>query len=270
MTTLVMGVVNVTPDSFSDGGRFADHDDAVAHGERLRVDGADILDIGGESTRPGAERITPRDEYDRVIPVIERLAGAGALISIDTMNSTTAAAAIAAGARIVNDVSGGLADPELLAAVADTEADVVLQHWRGHSKDMYAGARYSDIVVEVIAELGLRIAAARAAGIPDERIIVDPGFGFGKTPEDNWALVRGLRGLAEGGHRVLIGTSRKRMLAVAGARAGIDVAGEASLDLATAVTSVLAAQSGVWAVRVHDVVATRVALAVRDAWEGEA
>lgn len=267
--TLVMGVVNVTPDSFSDGGRYASHDAAIAHGRALRLDGADLLDVGGESTRPGAERVAPADEQGRILPVIEALAEGGATISVDTMNASTAIAAVAAGARIVNDVSGGLADPDMLPAVADTEADVVLQHWRGHSADMYRTAVYDDIVAEVVGELGERVAAARAAGIPDHRIVVDPGFGFGKTPEQNWLVVRGLARLIGEGHKVLVGTSRKRMLAVAAAGAGIELAGEDDLDLATAVTSVLAAQAGVWAVRVHDVAATRLALAVRAAWEGE-
>ncbi len=267
--TLVMGIVNVTPDSFSDGGRFATHDAAIAHGRALRAQGADLLDVGGESTRPGATRVPATEERERVLPVVEALTEDGAVVSVDTMNAGTAVAAVAAGARIVNDVSGGLADPDMLAAVAATDADIVLQHWRGHSADMYRTAVYDDIVAEVVGELGERVAAARAAGIPGERIVVDPGFGFGKTPEQNWQVVRGLGRLLRGGHRVLVGTSRKRMLGVAASRAGLSLDGEASLDLATAVTSVLAAQAGVWAVRVHDVAATRTALAVRDAWEGE-
>ncbi|CAL4858632.1 dihydropteroate synthase [Microbacterium sp. MM2322] len=267
--TLVMGVVNVTPDSFSDGGRYASHEAAVAHGRALRLDGADLLDIGGESTRPGATRVTADEEQARIVPVIETLAAEGATISVDTMNAATAVAAVAAGARVVNDVSGGLADPDMMSAVAATEADVVLQHWRGHSADMYRTAVYDDIVGEVVGELGERVAAARAAGIPDHRIVVDPGFGFGKTPEQNWQVVRGLAQLVTSGHRVLIGTSRKRMLVVAASGAGIELTGEDRFDLATAVTSVLAAQAGVWAVRVHDVAATRLALAVRTAWEGE-
>lgn len=267
--TLVMGVVNVTPDSFSDGGRWFAPDAAVAHGLALLADGADLLDVGGESTRPGATRVAQSDEQSRILPVIEALAAEGAAISVDTMNAGTAVAAVSAGARVVNDVSGGLADPDMLAAVAGTDADVVLQHWRGHSADMYRTAVYDDIVAEVIGELGERVAAARAVGIPDHRIVIDPGFGFGKTPEQNWQVVRGLHRLVGGGHRVLVGTSRKRMLAVAASSAGIDLTGEDDLDLATAVTSVLAAQAGVWAVRVHEVGATRLALAVRTAWEGE-
>lgn len=262
--TLVMGVVNVTPDSFSDGGRHLRADDAVAHGEALRADGADILDIGGESTRPGAERVAAALEQERVLPVIARLSAAGALVSIDTMNASTALAAVAAGARIVNDVSGGLADPDMLAAVAGTDADVILQHWRGHSAAMYDPADYADITAEVIGELEQRVQAATDAGIPAQRIILDPGFGFGKQPADNWVLARGLPRLVGLGFRVLVGTSRKRMLAVAIG----DDATEQRKDLATAVTSVLAAQAGAWGVRVHDVASTRIALAVRDEWEG--
>lgn len=259
-----MGVVNVTPDSFSDGGRHPCEDDAVAHGEALRADGADILDIGGESTRPGAARVDPALEQDRVLPVIARLAATGAVISVDTMNAATALAAVAAGARIVNDVSGGLADPDMLPAVAGTDADVILQHWRGHSAAMYAPADYADITAEVIGELRQRVQAATDAGIPAERIILDPGFGFGKQPADNWQLAHNLPHLVGLGFRVLVGTSRKRMLAIAIG----EEASEERKDLATAVTSVLAAQAGVWGVRVHDVASTRIALAVRDEWEG--
>ncbi|MFC8682168.1 dihydropteroate synthase [Microbacterium ureisolvens] len=264
--TLIMGIVNVTPDSFSDGGRYADADAAVTHGLRLRADGADILDVGGESTRPGAERVEPRLEQDRVLPVVRALAEAGLVVSIDTMNASTAAAAVEAGARIVNDVSGGLADPELLAAVAATDADVVLGHWRGHSTDMYARAEYDDVVDEVIAELRTRIEAAASAGIAPSRIILDPGIGFGKKGAQNWAMLRGLDRLAGLGPRVLVGTSRKRFLAEALAEDPAD-ADESRRDLATAVTSALAAQSGAWAVRVHDVAGTRDALIVARSWQ---
>lgn len=263
--TLVMGIVNVTPDSFSDGGLFLDVDAAIAHGLRLRADGADLVDVGGESTRPGAQRIDPVTERDRVLPVVAALAAAGIPVSIDTMNAETALAAIAAGARIVNDVSGGLADPDMLPAVAGTGADVVLQHWRGASADMYANAEYGDVVREVLAELAARVDAAAAAGIPPARVVVDPGIGFGKRGGQNWAVLRGLGRIVGLGHRVLVGTSRKRFLA--------DALGEAAStgrrDLATAVTSVLAAQAGVWAVRVHDVAATRDALSVGARWESE-
>lgn len=261
-----MGIVNVTPDSFSDGGRYLDSDAAIAHAMALRAAGADILDVGGESTRPGAERVDPAIERERVIPVVRALADAGAVVSIDTLNAATAVAAVAAGARIVNDVSGGLADAELLPAVAATGADVVLGHWRGPSSDMYAEAVYDDVVREVAAELGERLAAAAAAGIPPARMIVDPGIGFGKRGTQNWAVLRGLRSIAGLGPRVLVGTSRKRFLADA---LGGD-ADERRRDLATAVTSVLAAQAGAWAVRVHDVAATRDALRVSGCWEGAA
>ena len=265
--TLVMGIVNVTPDSFSDGGRYADAEAAVAHGLRLRAQGADILDVGGESTRPGADRIAPGVEQERVLPVVQALAEAGAVVSIDTMNASTATAAVAAGARIVNDVSGGMADPDMLAAVAESGADVVLQHWRGHSADMYAHADYDDVVSEVIAELAARVDAAAAAGIPPSRVVLDPGIGFGKRGAQNWQTLHGLPRIVAVGPRVLVGTSRKRFLAEALADDPAE-ATEERRDLATAVTSVLAGQAGVWAVRVHDVAASRDALIVARNWEG--
>ncbi len=258
--TQVMGILNVKPDSFSDGGSFLAREDALRHAAQLIADGADIIDVGGESTRPGAVRITPREEQDSVLEVIGALSGREALISVDTMNASTAAVAVAAGARIVNDVSGGQADPDMLAAVAATDADIVIQHWRGPSDEMYRRAQYGDIVAEVIGELGARVQAAVDAGIPAGRIILDPGFGFGKKPADNWLLARELDKLVAQGHRVLVGTSRKRMMA--------GVADDAGRDLATAVTSVLAAQAGVWAVRVHDVAATQTALRTWRTWEG--
>jgi dihydropteroate synthase len=262
--TLVMGIVNVTPDSFSDGGRYVHPDAAIAHGRHLHAQGADIVDVGGESTRPGAERVAARVEQERVLPVIAALAADGIVVSIDTMNASTARAAVDAGAGIVNDVSGGLADGELLAAIAPTGADVVLGHWRGHSDDMYAQARYADVGREVSDELRARVEAAASAGIAPSRVILDPGIGFGKRGAQNWQTLRALPRLTGLGPRVLVGTSRKRFLA--------DAVGEdADLprrDLATAVTSVLAAQAGVWAVRVHDVAATRDALRVAELWEG--
>jgi len=261
MTTLVMGIVNVTPDSFSDGGRHFGATDAVAHGRALIAAGADILDIGGESTRPGAERVSPDVERSRVLPVIEALAAEGALVSVDTLNASTAAAAISAGALIVNDVSGGLSDPGILDVVADTEAHIALGHWRGPSTDMYARAQYDDVVEEVVAELAERRHEAMAAGIPADRIIVDPGLGFGKRGQQNWAVLRGLERIVAMDARVLVGSSRKGFLADALAEAGGEVT-EARRDLATAVTSVRAAQAGAWAVRVHDVAATRDALRI--------
>ncbi|MEI3846037.1 MULTISPECIES: dihydropteroate synthase [unclassified Microbacterium] len=265
MTTLIMGIVNVTPDSFSDGGRYADAEAAVAHGLLLRAQGADILDVGGESTRPGAERVDPRVEQDRVLPVVRALAEAGAVVSIDTMNASTAVAAVEAGARIVNDVSGGLADPDLLAAAAPTDADVALGHWRGHSADMYARAQYENVVDEVVRELRGRVEAAASAGIAPSRVILDPGVGFGKKGAQNWAVLHDLDRLVGLGPRLLVGTSRKRFLAEALEVDPADV-DEARRDLATAVTSALAAEAGVWAVRVHDVAATRDALVVARGW----
>lgn len=269
--TLVMGIVNVTPDSFSDGGRFFDTDAAIAHARALRAAGADLLDVGGESTRPGAARVAPEVEQERVLPVIAALAADGAVISVDTMNAATAAAAVAAGAVIVNDVSGGLADESMLDTVAASGADIVLQHWRGHSAEMYVNAHYSNIARELVTEIGERVRAAAAAGISPDRVIVDPGIGFGKHGDQNWQALRGLDRLVGMGPRVLVGTSRKRFLAEA---LDIDLVADptadptaARRDLATAVTSVLAAQAGVWAVRVHDVAATRDALTVWRHWQ---
>ncbi|MCR2794308.1 dihydropteroate synthase [Microbacterium sp. zg.Y625] len=273
--TLVMGIVNVTPDSFSDGGRYAQADAAIAHGLQLLADGADLLDVGGESTRPGAERVDPAVERDRVLPVVSALAAAGAVVSIDTMNSQTAVAAVHAGARIVNDVSGGLADDSMFAAVAGTGAELAIGHWRGPSTEMYARADYADVTGEVVAELAARVDAAESAGIPRDRLIVDPGIGFGKRGDQNWMLLSHLPQVVDLGLRVLVGTSRKRFLAdalaAAGAGAGAEGADERRRDLATAVTSFLASADGAWAVRVHDVIATRDALAVARAWrEGAA
>jgi dihydropteroate synthase len=265
-----MGILNVTPDSFSDGGRYVDVDIALAHGLRLRDAGADIVDVGGESTRPGAERVAPAVESARVLPVVAALAGTGVAVSIDTMNARTAAAAVAAGARIVNDVSGGLADPEMLAAVAEGPADFVIGHWRGHSDDMYAPAVYDDVAGEVVGELTERMAAAVAAGIAPGRIVLDPGIGFGKRGEQNWQTLRALPAIVALGVRVLVGTSRKRFLTDALTAGTADASDDPDLsrrDHATAVTSVLAAQAGAWGVRVHDVTATRDALRVAEHWE---
>lgn len=268
--TGIWGIVNVTPDSFSDGGRYFDADRAVAHGLRLRADGATVLDVGGESTRPGAERVDPAEEQRRVLPVIEELTAAGVPVSIDTLNASTAAAAVRAGARIVNDVSGGLADPEMRAAVAASGADFAIGHWRGFSADMYANAEYRRVAREVAGELQERIGEAAAAGIAPSRLIVDPGIGFAKAGSQNWDVLRGLDEILALGPRVLIGTSRKRFLAdvLSAADHGDHAVSVERRDLATAVTSALAAQAGVWAVRVHDVAATRDALAIARAWHG--
>ncbi|WP_417509966.1 dihydropteroate synthase [Microbacterium sp.] len=268
--TGIWGIVNVTTDSFSDGGRYIDRDHAIAHGLMLHAAGATVLDIGGESTRPGSERVDPAIEQQRVVPVIEALAERGVAVSVDTLNASTAAAAVRAGARIVNDVSGGLADPDMRAAVAESGADFAIGHWRGPSLDMYARAEYRRASREVAAELRERIGEAAQAGIAPARIIVDPGIGFAKTGDQNWDVLRGLADVTALGYRVLIGTSRKRFLSAALRQAqgsGTD-ASQDRLDLATAVTSALAVRHDVWAVRVHDVGATRDAIAIARAWEG--
>ncbi|WP_194421485.1 dihydropteroate synthase [Microbacterium abyssi] len=263
--TVIWGIVNVTTDSFSDGGRYIDPERAIAHGLALQDAGATILDIGGESTRPGSERVEPAVEQQRVVPVIQELAARGIAVSIDTLNASTAAAAVRAGARIVNDVSGGLADPEMRAAVAESGADFAIGHWRGPSTDMYARAEYRRASREVAGELRERVGEAAAAGIAPSRIILDPGIGFAKAGDQNWDVLRGLDDITALGHRVLIGTSRKRFLAEA---LGGGEVSEERRDLATAVTSALAVRHDVWAVRVHNVAATRDALAIAHAWEG--
>ncbi|WP_309127423.1 dihydropteroate synthase [Microbacterium sp.] len=269
--TAIWGILNVTPDSFSDGGRFMDPDTAIARARMLRAQGAAIIDVGGESTRPGASRVPVEEEQRRVLPVVEALSADGIPVSIDTLNAGTAAAAARAGARIVNDVSGGLADDGMLAAVAASDADFVIGHWRGPSGDMYARAQYGRAAREVANELRARVSAAASAGIAPSRLILDPGIGFAKAGEQNWEVLRGLDEIIALGHRVLVGTSRKRFLAEALGVDGSDAGGDAEhrRDLATAVTSVLAARAGAWAVRVHDVAATRDALAVVSAWDGE-
>ncbi len=259
-----MGVVNATPDSFSDGGEHADPASAVAHGRLLVSEGATILDVGGESTRPGAQPVGVEEELRRVLPVVERLAGDGSVVSVDTYRAETAERAVASGARIVNDVSGGLADPRLLRVVAESGAEVVLGHWRGPSADMYASAAYGDVAGDVARELRQRVDAACEAGVDAARIILDPGIGFAKTAEQNWLLLRELDAVIGLGLRVLVGTSRKRFLA---GPLGEEASRERR-DLATAVTSTLAQRAGAWGVRVHDAGSTRDALAVLDAWDG--
>jgi dihydropteroate synthase len=276
---LVMGVVNVTPDSFSDGGRYADTDRAVAHGRELLDEGADILDIGGESTRPGATRPLLAEELDRVIPVIEALAADGARVSVDTMRAEVAAAALEAGASIVNDVSGGLADPGILDVVAASEATYVAMHWRAHSDRMQDFATYDGpggVVEAVRAELGERVEAARAAGVPDERIVLDPGLGFAKLPEHNWELLRRLDRLADLGLPILVGASRKtflgRLLADPADPEGRPRPVDQREAAGVALSTLLAAGAGgtpVWGIRVHDVRAHLDALRVVAAWQGE-
>lgn len=264
---LIMGVVNVTPDSFSDGGAWFAPGAAIAHAQQLVADGAAILDIGGESTRPGAVRPAEDEEWRRTIPVIRAVIDLGVPVSIDTMRSRVAAAAIEAGASIVNDVSGGLADPEMGRVVAQAGVDYVAMHWRGHSVDMQSRAVYGDIVAEVTAELQERVEALRAAGVAAERIILDPGFGFAKLAQHNWDLLRGLDVLVALGHRVLVGTSRKKFLGLVGRSAQTERPA-LERDTATAVTSAYAAEHGAWAVRVHDVRSTVDAFDVAEALAG--
>ncbi len=256
--TLVMGILNVTPDSFSDGGQWASTEDAIAKGLALHADGADIVDVGGESTRPGAYRVPAAEEQSRVIPVITELAGHGVTVSIDTLNAETASAAAAAGATIINDVSGGLADPEMAAVAAESGLTFVAMHWRGHAQQMDALAEYRDVVADVRSELDLRVTALTEAGVRPEKIVLDPGLGFAKRAEHNWQLLANLGVLADAGFPLLIGASRKRFLA----DVLPDGAPATARDVPTAVISALSAQAGVWGVRVHDVVGTRAALAV--------
>jgi dihydropteroate synthase len=258
--TRVMGVVNVTPDSFSDG--FPSTDLAVRQGLSLLNDGADLLDVGGESTRPGAERVPEREELARVLPVVQGLAAAGAVVSVDTTRAAVAAAALDAGAQLVNDVSGGLADPAMLPLVAERQVPYVAMHWRGHSADMQSRARYDDVVGEVAAELTQRRDAAVAAGVDPSRLVLDPGLGFAKLPAHSWALLADLPALAALGHPLLVGASRKGFLGELLASSDGTPRPTAERDDATAAVTVLAAQAGAWAVRVHDVRASADAVRV--------
>lgn len=265
-----MGVVNVTPDSFSDGGLYLDTERAIGHGRRLLDEGADILDIGGESTRPGATRPLAEEELGRVVPVITALAKDGAVVSVDTMRAEVAAAALDAGARIVNDVSGGLADPAILDVVAGSRATYVAMHWRAHSDRMQEFTSYDGPVADVVArELRERVAAIRAAGVPDDRIVLDPGLGFAKTGDQNWELLAGLDAVQELGLPVLVGASRKRFLGTLLAGPDGEPRPVDERELAHAAIVTVLAQRGVWGVRVHDVRATRDVLAVIERMEAE-
>ena len=245
-----MGILNVTTDSFSDGGEFLAREAAVRHGLALHAAGADLVDVGGESTRPGALRVDPQAELARVVPVVEQLSAAGVPVSVDTMRAEVAVAAVAAGAMLVNDVSGGLADPDMLPAVAGLDAGYVAMHWRGHSDRMAGLASYTDVVAEVCAELSDRLDAARAAGVPRDRVILDPGLGFAKAAEHNWALLRGLDALAGLGRPLLVGASRKRFLGELLADADGPRPVREREDAGVALTALLAA-AGVWGVRTH-------------------
>ena len=241
---LIMGILNVTPDSFADGGRHNDFDAAVARGLEMIAEGVDIIDIGGESTRPGADRVTEAEEIQRTIPVITELAKHGAKISIDTMRASTAEAAVKAGAAIINDVSGGLSDPQMLQTAARLQLPYIAMHWRGQSKDMNSKAIYTDVVADVISELQERVDAALEAGINQSDLIIDPGLGFAKDAQHNWEIIDAIDQFVEMGYPVLVGGSRKRFL-------GGDSPDER--EQATIELTKRLATTGVWAVRVHSV-----------------
>ncbi len=253
---VVVGVLNVTPDSFSDGGRWDSLDAAVAHGIEMHGAGADLIDVGGESTRPGAARVDAEVERERVVPVIEALAAAGVPLSVDTSRAAVAEAALSAGARVVNDVSGGLADADMARVVRDAGCPWVLMHWRGHSSTMRQLAHYDDVVAEVRSELTERIDAALAAGVTEAQLVVDPGLGFAKKPAHDWALLAHLDAFTALGYPVLVAASRKSFL---GRLLAIDDDTPRPVDQredATTALTAFCAEQGVWGVRVHDVVAS--------------
>ena len=241
---LIMGILNVTPDSFADGGRHNDFDAAVTRGLEMIAEGVDIIDIGGESTRPGADRVSEEEEIARTIPVITELAKHGTRISIDTMRASTAEAAMKAGASIINDVSGGLADPHMLQTAARLKVPYIAMHWRGASKDMNSKAIYDDVVTDVISELQERISAALDAGIQPGNLMIDPGLGFAKDADHNWKIIDAIDSFVELGYPVLIGASRKRFLG----GDSPDEREQATIDLTKRL-----ATTGIWAVRVHSV-----------------
>lgn len=266
----VMGVLNVTDDSFSDGGRYLDPDKAVAHGLALAADGADIVDVGGESTRPGATRVDARVEASRVVPVVKELSSQGITVSIDTMHADVARAALCGGARIVNDVSGGRADPAMAPLLAEAKVPWVLMHWRSVSAQRpHAAPDYRDVVAEVRAELLASVDAAVSAGVDPAQLMIDPGLGFAKTGQHNWALLHALPRLVATGIPVLLGASRKRFLGALLAGPDGSPRPPDGRETATAVISALAALHGAWGVRVHDVRATVDALKVVAAWNDE-
>ncbi len=263
---LVMGVVNVTPDSFSDGGLYSTPADAIERGVALIGEGAHIVDVGGESTRPGAQRVDPEEEQARVLPVVAGLVARNVLVSIDTMNAATARAAAREGAVVVNDVSGGLADPAMLTAVADTGCMAVLMHWRAHASDMERYATYTEVATDVADHLQNRAVAAVAAGIDSDRIIIDPGLGFAKRPHHNWELLAQLEVLVGLGWPVLIGASRKRFVTEVARRGSVAAPTLAERDHASDIVAALAVAQGAWGVRVHNPQGATRALAVAEAW----
>jgi dihydropteroate synthase len=257
-----MGVLNVTPDSFSDGGRFLDREDAIEHGISMWNQGADLVDVGGESTRPGASRVDAETEITRVVPVIEALSAAGVVTSVDTTRARVADAALAAGATVINDVSGGLADPDMPKVAAQAGVPWILMHWRGHSRDMYSLASYTDVVAEVRDELRQRVDLALAAGVDAGALVIDPGLGFAKNAEHNWALLRRLDVLLALGFPVLVGASRKRFLGSLLADKDGTPRPPDGREVATTAISALVAAAGAWGVRVHDVARSLDAIAV--------
>ncbi len=266
-----MGVVNVTPDSFSDGGEWLGPDAAVRHGLELIAEGADMVDVGGESTRPGAGRVSAPEELRRVIPVITELAAAGVYVSVDTMRAQVAGRALQAGAAMVNDVSGGLADAAMAPLIADAKVPYVVMHWRGHSHAMQDRAVYRDVVGEVRDELAQRVDTITAQGVDPARIIVDPGLGFAKLAEHNWALLAALRDIAclnaaGSPFRVLVGASRKRFIGRLLAAPGEEPRPFAECDLATIALTALAAAAGAWCVRAHAVAGNADAVRVAARW----
>ena len=265
--TLVVGVLNVTPDSFSDGGRYRNAQAAIDHGIALHASGADFVDVGGESTRPGAVRIAASEEEHRVLAVLSGLKAAGVPTSIDTMRATTATAAVAEGAFLVNDVSGGLADPDMYGTVAGLGVAYVVMHWRGHSTAMQSLATYGDVVAEVRDELRARVDAALESGIAREALVIDPGLGFAKDSDHNWALLHSLPAFVEMGFPVLLGASRKRFLGALLASGDALPRPVDQRDVATDAISALAAAAGAWAVRVHDVPGSADAVRVGQAWK---
>jgi dihydropteroate synthase len=262
--TLVMGVVNVTPDSFSDGGEWFQPRDAIEHGLELIEEGADLIDVGGESTRPGAARPDAAEELRRVLPVVSELAATGTVVSIDTMRPRVAAEAVASGARLINDVSGGQADPDMLPLVAGLGLPYVCMHWRGHSTDMQSRATYGDVVADVIAELGRQVDSVLEAGITKDQLIIDPGFGYAKTGEHNWQLLQRIDELAALELPVLAGVSRKTFLGTLLAAPDGSPRPPKDREDATVALTTLLASRGIWGVRVHSVRASRDAIAVVD------
>jgi dihydropteroate synthase len=257
-----MGVVNVTPDSFSDGGKWLDADTAVRHGLDLVSQGADIVDVGGESTRPGALRIDAEEELRRIIPVVGGLVGEGALVSVDTMRAGVAERALDAGAVLINDVSGGRADERMTQVAATSGVPIVLMHWRGHSDGMQKLTQYDDVVKDVVAELGAQVDEALAAGVRPEQVIIDPGLGFSKTGEQNWTVLAHLDAFTALGYPVLVAASRKRFLGELLADEAGELRPTDQREAATTAISTLAAQAGAWCVRVHESAATADAVRV--------